>query len=192
MGEYREQIENFFKENFSQYKLTKANINLLEEQLETSLNNRSLSEIFETWTQEPMAKYIKNTQPEISRVGECVQNNITEYFKEYLPNYIPISVCRCSNHKEDAALYAVVAKNVKNNEIAVWTSWNEKTQSLNRGHYNLTTIDEAEEIIRDNFYDITMEMDKYGPEQSQVEFEVEREEKEEDNNIIDFNEYKSR
>lgn len=192
MGEYREQIETFFKENFSQYKLTKANINLLEEQLETSLNSRSLSEIFETWTQEPMVKYIKNTQPEISRVGEDVQKNITEYFKEYLSNYIPISVCRCSNHKEDAALYAVVAKNMKNNEIAVWTSWNEKTQSLNRGHYNLTTVEEAEEIIRDNFYDITMEMDKYGPDQSQVEFEVEKAEKEEDNNIINFNEYKSR
>lgn len=192
MGEYREQIEKFFQENFPQYKLTKANINLLEEQLETSLNTRSLSEIFETWTQEPMAKYIKNTQPEISHVGEDVQKNITDYFKEFLPNYMPVSVCRCSNHKEDAALYAVVAKNMKNNEIACWTSWNEKTQSFNRGHYNLTTIDEAEEIIRDNFYDITMEMDKYGPEQSQIEFEVQETEKEENNNVIDFNEYKRR
>lgn len=191
MGEYREQIKTFFEENFPQFTLTKTLYNLLEEHLESFLNEVSLNDVFELWSNDNMVKFIENRQPNISQVEENVQANITEYFDEFLPDYRPVLICRSSNHHEDSGLYSVVAENKKNNTIACWTSWNENTQSLNSGHYNLATMEDAEEIIRENFYDITMEMDKYGPEQSYVKFEVSNL-NEEENKVIDFNEYKNR
>ena len=43
-------------------------------------------------------------------------------------------------------LYRVMAQNKTTGEYAVWTSWNETTQSLNFGHYNLS-LEDAMDIL---------------------------------------------
>ena len=79
-----------------------------------------------------------------------VEVNVQEYFKEHLPNYTVEEVSRHSNHPEDHYLYHVIAKN-QNNEYACWTSWNETTQSLNFGHYGLESL-EAAQAVSDEYY----------------------------------------
>lgn len=56
---------------------------------------------------------------------------------------------------------------------ACWTSWNDSTKSLNHGHYRLNSLKGAEKIVKDNFYDITDEPEKYGFENTIKSFERE-------------------
>lgn len=86
----------------------------------------------------------------MDRIPEEVIIHIQEYFQKKLPNYEVVKVRRKSWHKDDAHLYMVAAK--KNmGSYAVWTSWNESTQSLNYGHYDLADIESCERIM-DEFY----------------------------------------
>lgn len=55
-----------------------------------------------------------------------------------------------SYHPDDSHLYMVSAKK-GDGTYAVWTSWNQKTESLNHGHYGLQS-EEACEKIMDEFY----------------------------------------
>lgn len=109
---------------------------------------------------ENIVNFIKERQPEISPVSDIVIDNIRQYFDKYLPNYQITDVCRKSNHPEDAYLYSVVA--VKGDEYACWTSWNETAQSLNYGHYSLVSRETAIGILKENFFDVTNEPEKYG------------------------------
>lgn len=90
-----------------------------------------------------------------------VRKNINAYFKKMLPNYELMSVVRHSNHQNDSHLYMVSAVQKKTGEYAVWTSWNEKTQSLNFGHYWLKPKAEVVLDIFDNaFFDGFSEIKK--------------------------------
>lgn len=72
-------------------------------------------------------------------VSDEVKNHVRKYFEEYLPQYTVYEVYHKSNHDDDGYLYMVEAYHKENcDNFAVWTSWNESTQSLNHGHYKLT------------------------------------------------------
>lgn len=86
----------------------------------------------------------------MDRIPEEVIIHIQEYFQKKLPNYEVVKVRRKSWHKDDAHLYMVAAKKNRGS-YAVWTSWNESTQSLNYGHYDLADIESCERIM-DEFY----------------------------------------
>lgn len=64
-----------------------------------------------------------------------VYKNVRSYFERELKNYEVILVRQ--KITEDY-LYRVMAQHKITGEYAVWTCWNETTQSLNFGHYDLT------------------------------------------------------
>lgn len=68
------------------------------------------------------------------------------YFGEHLPKYEVLEVRRKSFHPDDSYLYMVSAKK-EDGTYAVWTSWNEETQSLNHGHYNISSAEDCEKIF---------------------------------------------
>lgn len=89
-------------------------------------------------------------------VSEEVKDNVRKYFEIHLPQYTVYNVYYKSNHDDDKYLYMVYAKKntALENDYAVWSSWNERTQSLNHGHYDLTE-DKAKEVLQECFYDCT-------------------------------------
>lgn len=109
-------------------------------------------------------QFVQSRQPNIMPVSSEVISSIKTYFETEngLNNYIPVQISRISNNPEDSYLYAVVGYNLTTKEYACWTSWNQDTCSLNFGHYNLSDITAALNIIKDRFNDITEEPDKYG------------------------------
>ena len=89
-----------------------------------------------------------------------------------LPNYELISVARQSNLPQDAHLYMISAVQKKTGEYAVWTSWNEKIQNLNFGHYCLKPKTEIVLDIFDNaFFDGFSEIKKAVKAESEEENE---------------------
>ena len=72
-----------------------------------------------------------------SKVSDIVRFNVQKYFEEHLPQYEVVQVGLSSEY-----IYRVLAKKKETslfspNDFACWTSWNESTQSLNYGHYDL-------------------------------------------------------
>ena len=131
--------------------------------------------------------YIRTHQPLDSEVASDVIENVKLYFKESNLTYNPISISRSSNAPGDEYMYSVIATK-ENGDVACWTHWNNSIQSLNHGHYNLTDIDEAKEIITKNFFDITDDKKSYGC--KFFDISVEKEENANKTNIISFNEGK--
>ena len=80
-----------------------------------------------------------------------VRKNVEEYFKKHLPGYTVLEIRKKSVFPEDNYLFMVSAINEKDGTYAVWTSWNETSQSLNYGHYNLPCIEECEKVFEE-FY----------------------------------------
>ena len=64
-----------------------------------------------------------------------IYKNVRFYFERELKNYEVISV---KQKLAEDYIYRVMAKNKVTGKYAVWTCWNESTQSLNFGHYDLT------------------------------------------------------
>lgn len=79
-----------------------------------------------------------------------VMDHVNAYFKEHLPNYRVLKVRRKSNHLEDGHLFMVAAKG--KDAFAVWTCWNESTQSLNHGHYGLQSEADCERVMDEYYY----------------------------------------
>ena len=80
-----------------------------------------------------------------------VREHVELYFKNHLPQYTVLDIRRKSCHPDDDYLWMVSAKKA-DNSFAVWTSWNETTQSLNFGHYNLSTIEECERVFEEFYF----------------------------------------
>lgn len=70
-------------------------------------------------------------------VPDQVRKNVDKYFAEGngLTNYEPIAV---GQTKGNQYTYMVLARQIRGGEWAVWTCWNETTQSLNHGHAGMT------------------------------------------------------
>lgn len=75
-----------------------------------------------------------------------IKNHIVQYFKENLPQYTVLEIKQKSSHPDDWYLYMVSAKKT-DGTYAVWTNWNEKTSSLNHGHYGLASLEECRNIF---------------------------------------------
>ena len=82
-----------------------------------------------------------------------VKTNIRKYFSESqgLNDFEVIDVRKSSDHPDDSYLFHVIGLNKQTKEYAVWTSWNKTMKSLNHGHYNLTSFEEAEKVC-EKFY----------------------------------------
>lgn len=87
---------------------------------------------------------------EIDVISQEVIANIRKYFAIHLPRYEVIKVRKKSFHEDDAHLYMVAALK-QDNTFTVWTSWNEKSQTLNHGHYDLPDMETCDRIM-DEFY----------------------------------------
>ena len=85
-------------------------------------------------------------------VPQEVRDNVTKYLSENNLGEL-IDVVRHSDHPEDSYLYHVIAK--RGNEFVCWTSWNETTQSLNFGHYGLSSEEEARKISDEYMFRIS-------------------------------------
>ena len=127
------------------------------------------SELCDFLKQDRFISFIKNRQPNIAPVPDNVINDVVEYFKNELNNFTPLKVCRNSNHKEDDYLYAVIAKSDSNGSYACWSCFNDSTKSINFGHYNYKTEEEALNMIKEVFYDHTDDMEHFGPESSMTD-----------------------
>lgn len=91
---------------------------------------------------------------EKNKIDVAVVVNVNDYLRDVnnsLTNYKLIDVCPKSNHPDDNYLYMVTGKNTVTGEFAVWTSWNESTQSLNNGHYNLAA-NQIEDVLNEYFH----------------------------------------
>ena len=113
--------------------------------------------------------FIKDRQPNVSKVPDSVIKDVISYFKTDISGFMPVKVCRHSNHPEDVYLYSVIAKHENSDAYACWSTFNDSTKSLNHGHYYLSGEDDALEIIKDKFFDITDDIDSYGPEKSMTD-----------------------
>ncbi len=79
-----------------------------------------------------------------------VREHVELYFKEHLPQYTVLEIRKKSYHPDDCYLYMVSAGK-EDGTYAVWTSWNETTQSLNYGHYGLKSTEDCEKVFQ-KFY----------------------------------------
>ena len=80
-----------------------------------------------------------------------VREHVELYFKKHLPEYIVLEVRRKSYHPADSYLWMVSAQK-KDGTYAVWTGWNESTQSLNYGHYNLKSLEDCEAVFEEFYF----------------------------------------
>lgn len=110
---------------------------------------------------ENIIEFIKERQPNLKPVPGHVVVDLRMYFEDFLPNYTICHIYRKSNYLEDSNLYSVTARNT-NGTYSCWSSWNEGTQSLNHGHYNLSSEEDGINILAEYFSDVTDEPDKYG------------------------------
>ena len=102
----------------------------------------------------------RNTTP----VPAEVKENVKKYLVEHNLGEL-VDVMRASDHPEDDYLYHVIARKINESKFfhngewnySCWISWNETTQSLNFGHYNLQTQTEARRICYAYFKSITDE-----------------------------------
>ena len=99
------------------------------------------------------------------RFKEPVPNEVRENVKKYLEKENLgelVDVMRASDHPLDHFLYHVIARKPNTSKIfhneewdySCWTSWNETSQSLNFGHYHMSTEEKAREVCEEYFYRI--------------------------------------
>ena len=73
-----------------------------------------------------------------------VWNNVKEYFKEHLDDRYDLQDVIRYKDPMDSYLYMVTIKaSIGGGPWVVWTTWNESTQSLNGGHYDIKTYEDA-------------------------------------------------
>lgn len=78
-------------------------------------------------------------------VSQEVYKHVRCYLYDNLKEYILISICQ--KFKGDF-IYRILAYNLSDKTYAVWKTWNESTQCLNHGDYNLS-FNEAMTIFLD-------------------------------------------
>ena len=80
-----------------------------------------------------------------------VRKHVECYLKENLPEYTLLEIRRKSYHPDDDYLYMVSAR-AEDGTYAVWTAWNESTQSLNYRHYALKDEEDCEKIFEEYYF----------------------------------------
>ena len=80
-----------------------------------------------------------------------VRTNVEEYFKKHLSQYTVLEIKHKSEYPEDSYLFMVSAIK-EDGSFAMWTAWNESTQSLNYGHYGLDSYADCEILFEEHYY----------------------------------------
>lgn len=80
-----------------------------------------------------------------------IQRHIETYFQQHLEKYAVLKIRKKSYHPDDSHLYMVSAGK-SDGTYAVWTCWNESTQSLSYGHYGLQDEQDCEKIFKEYYY----------------------------------------
>lgn len=171
----REEIKGYVEDILSQkydnqYVMTDRIIYSLSDAVQRMIDGGRLPDtkegVLKAMNMDYTQTYIKEHQPNIAPVGTETINRIVSYFAEKLPTFDVTDVMRKSNHPDDNYLYAVVGSRKDNNGhdlFSCWTSWNDSTESLNHGHYDVGSFDSAMHIIKDNFNDISDDLERFGP-----------------------------
>lgn len=81
-----------------------------------------------------------------------VKEHVELYFKKYLPQYTVLEIRQKSYHPEDNYLYMVSAGK-KDSTYAFWSSWNERLQTLDHGHYSLQSVEDCEKLFEEFYYE---------------------------------------
>lgn len=81
-----------------------------------------------------------------------VREHVKLYFKKCLPQYKLMEIRQKSCHPEDNYLYMVSAGK-EDGTYAFWSSWNERLQTLNHGHYNLQSIEDCERLFKEFYHE---------------------------------------
>ena len=77
-----------------------------------------------------------------------VVRRVEQYFGEHLPQYTVMEVRRKSYHyAEDDYLYMVSAVKKDGSSFAFWGSYNDRTESLNHGHYGLPSLEVCAQMM---------------------------------------------
>lgn len=93
-----------------------------------------------------------------STVPMSVWDYVKKYFKERLHDRYDLQDIISYSHPGDSYLYMVIAKEKDYPETnvqlgcgpwVVWTTWNESTQSLDGGHYDIKTYEDALSICEE-------------------------------------------
>lgn len=170
--EMRNYIQNFLKQYDEELICTSRVLDSLATTVIKMIDSGQIInaqvEVNELLVKDSIINFIKQRIPLVEKVSIEVQESVKAYFAEYLKNFTPVEICRASNHPEDKNLYAVIAKQMNGEEYACWTSWHQGRESMNYGHYGLQDREIAFSIIKDNFNDISDELEKYGPEKSLI------------------------
>ena len=94
------------------------------------------------------------TKLKINDVPEKVKENVANYLQKHNLGEL-VLIRRASEHPEDDYIYHVVARKKNRHcyfhngewNFSCWTCWNETTQCLNYGHYDLESVLDACEIL---------------------------------------------
>ena len=78
-----------------------------------------------------------------------VVRRVEQYFEEHLPQYTVMEVRRKSYHAEDDYLYMVSAVKKDGSSFAFWSSYNDSRQTMNCGHYNLSSLEVCAKLMSD-------------------------------------------
>ncbi len=168
-------ILDFYKENSPEFVITKR----IQEGIGNLISkheSKGEEYIHNILANEKMKNYIRQRQPLSGEIPDIVVSHVEEYFSKHLPEYKGVEIYRKSNHPDDSYLYEVVAKRSDNSsffgegsEYVCFTSWNEKTQSLNHGHYNVD-YEKAIAIAKENYNDISGNDERFSIENSKKPF----------------------
>lgn len=165
-------VVDYYNENYEKLYVTARIKEQLLPMIEKNAKNRE--EMVALLSSEKVLDFIKSRQPYYDSISYTTVNNVMEYFRteQALSKYSVECICRHSNYPDDAYLYSIIALK-DDNTYTCWSCWNDKIKSLNHGHYGLKTKEEAIDILKDNFYDVTDEPEKYGMELTMVNVENE-------------------
>lgn len=168
-----DELKDFVKGHYSSYSdvvCTEKIAEALSISINKMIDNHHMENTHEAieavLRKESTYEFVKSRQPNVLDIPLTVLHDVEKYFESSggLNNYVVTKMCRASNDPGEDYLYAVVGNNVKTGEYACWTSWNQSKGSLNLGHYNLPDEQNALDIIKDRFNDISDEPSKFGME----------------------------
>lgn len=156
-------VSNEIQDTFFEYYKTEWNLNDGDIAMGLAIGGPKVNKNLTGYEIEVDDRFMTVGTYEDLNVSDKVIDNVKHYIQDNLPEYntYMTEVYHKSNHDADNYLYMVLAKKntLADNDYAVWTCWNESTQSLNHGHYNITR-EQADAILKENFFDCTGELEK--------------------------------
>lgn len=155
------EISKEIQDMFYTYYKTNCNANDLEITMMLAMSGPKTNNDLTGYEVEVDDKFMFVANYKDRTVSDEVKDNVRKYFETYLPQYTVYDVYYKSNHDDDNYLYMVYTKKNtdKEDDYAVWTIWNESTQSLNHGHYDLTEK-AAKKVLQKYFFDCTGKLNK--------------------------------